>query len=225
MRLKLSACALLFFLSACVPVPTVMGRPAAVPGKGRSYASVGGGLVLYDWPQGSVPESLGLSEDYRPYYHLSWTYGLSDNFEMRAGVNNAQILAELRMQIAGESESERSSYYAPDIAIECGFSIWPYIGDNISTVFSDAHIGASISLAREFITPYAAVRMHIVGPDFPYGDTTFDMPVYYFGAEIDTRVGGRERAVVEMFYSKNYSEPGAPDNIWGANVILRGFRW
>ena len=80
----LAACSLSVGLSACVPVPSVVGRPAAVLSEGSSSARHGGG-GFHELLEAEVD---GTSEYVLGYYHFSRTWGLKHTWDFTLGANN-----------------------------------------------------------------------------------------------------------------------------------------
>ncbi len=235
-------------LAGCVPVPTVVGRPAAVLRKDATRINVGGGLVDCDvTTTQTMPDVETLHDKAWGYGHASVEFGLGKRFGLQGGMNNGQGYLVLRYQPVGyPAEQAYRRRFPVDLSLECGASTWiamaaipfvPYIP------YGDAHVGVNVSIPMGGFTPYASFRRHRVShtfydpdPEAPpteggYPENSFRQDMYFVGVEF--KIGDSwfrdHRLVIEYFWGES-TEPasgyyGESTRVRGLNVIVGVLEW
>jgi len=221
----------LLLSSGCLPVPTVVGRPAAVVPRdvGSSVVECFGGALLSiqskDIEAGDR-ETLTL-----PGVHGGAIWGLGHGTDVSFAINNEiQGAVILRQQVLGRPEG----YDPPggrrgpavDASLEAGLGgTWL-----IDALLTDVHLGVNVSFPCPRVTPYVSYRHHWVSHPVWTDDNGYEIDKYrqemiWLGFDFPRVgvVGGR--AAVEVFYGW----PHRPQRHeianeywnWGVNFILR----
>ncbi|MHC4250055.1 MAG: hypothetical protein ACYS9X_13080 [Planctomycetota bacterium] len=226
-------------LAGCMPVPTVLGRTAAVLPEGKFRESFGGGFVAFDASGGAqLPDDASEGGDViMPYGHASYAFGLGRDLEFSGGLTNGQGFIVFRWQPVGVADTYASASSFPlDISVEVGASIWGAAVVAPVIPFMDAHVGVNASLPGRTVTPYLSCRRHAVRYSYwndtrgIYDSTRFGQWMFFLGVEFRGAPFGRDRRMaVEAFYGRSDDMDPAPDGlaaeVWGVNVVVGRIKW
>ncbi|MHC5053752.1 MAG: hypothetical protein ACYTKD_03425 [Planctomycetota bacterium] len=226
-------------LAGCMPVPTVVGRAAAVLPEGKSRESFGGGFVACDMSPGeAVRKDVRWHEDVTmPCGHASFAFGLGQGLEVSGLLTNGQTSGVLRWQPIGAADTcIPASAFPLDISVEVGASMWGAALIFPVMPLADAHVGVNISLAGRTVAPYLSCRRHVVKTSWwddargTYDSTRFGQWMFFLGVEFrGSQIGGDTRMAVEAFYGRSDGMDPAPHGlaaeVWGVNVVVGRIAW
>ena len=230
--LGLAACSIGLLIVGCVPVQSVLGRPAAVLPKGETWAYRGPGGIRFDWEaidevagDGSLESNIsGL-----PYYFIGGTGGLDKDTEYSvAVVLPSQVMASIRHQFLGEpfgfTPPQGESRFLVDASIEAGASLYIPLVANAS--WADVYLGVNVSVPMSKVTPYLTYRYHwnwANGEDYHWSS---QQHMFFVGLDFLKREQRRAIAV-ELFYGRPPDMTPEGDVVVyetvGINVIFRRF--
>ena len=134
------SCALALF--GCIPVPSVVGRPAAVVPQGTKTVNIGGGGFYEELENQEGADAYCLG-----YYHTSSTVGLPHDCDLTLGCSNVlQGFATLRCQVLGRPEAGLTTGTTSlDSSVEVGAAITiPLEAYTLS-----GHVGINVSLSGQ----------------------------------------------------------------------------
>ncbi len=210
----------------CVPVATMVGRPAAVlPRSGvRAGHSLGGMSLEQETASGS--EILGGPE---LYFHYSRGLGARADVQVGGmvaiaeGGEFAEFWSDVRLQLLGSPYEERPEPGAPsspfDLSVEAGLGgVTHPLG-----LFTNTYAGVNASFPRPGATPYLSYRRPWGRFDPDPGEAgRFGVDAVFLGVEL-----GRPRraAAVEVFAALPVGRSGGMDGtwrVWGVNLVLYG---
>ena len=213
-------------LAGCVPVGSVVGRPAAVMAEGEQRGSFGLGGVLFE--RSSFDEEDFSLPAFYPY--LSYAVGVGNGFDFEVagwligaedagGAGHLNLI--LRNQILGEPyvmEAEGQVRTRPlDLSVEAGAAASFGVTDTDAIGWADVHLGANASVPLPWgATPYFSYRFHWGAT--PAGPIQIQM--LFAGIEFTREGWGR--VCVEMFHG--YPASYELQNLWrtwGCNLLYR----
>ncbi len=216
-----AACALLA-LAGCIPIQSVVGRPASVMAEGEERGSFGIGGVWFEREDADERDlSAGI---FFPY--LSYAQGVGRGFDFEvggwfvgadSGDGAGHLCFLLRRQILGEPyvmEAENQLRTRPlDLSIEAGASV---SGVSNAEGWADAHLGLNASVPLPWgATPYVSYRYHWGAFDRP-----FEVQMLFVGVEFTRADWGRVCAEIFHGYPPDYDR-GSIWRTWGCNLLYR----
>jgi hypothetical protein len=210
-------------LVACVPVPSVQGRPASVLQEGQSSATSGGG-GFYESAESMDDDP---SEYLLGYYHFSRTWGVGHSLDLALGTNNLlQGYGAVRWQFLGNplelGEGALTSGGGLDASLELGIAaIVPP-----DTYSASVYAGFSLSARCGRLTPYVSCQLHWGQTGWVESGGAIRTPyrhrMLFIGVERATQ--GTRTTVIELFHgaTEQYDmDHGANITTYGINYLVR----
>jgi hypothetical protein len=235
--------------AGCIPVQTVLGRPAAVLAAHSDVElSYGVGVTEYDVSLGEgIPDDApGTEDEVIGSVHVSAGAPIEGVADFWGGINNGQWFGCLRLQVLGEPvNAPRPHETSFDVSAEAGASTTiTYLLFDVEYIpFSDVHMGANASLRIGRVTLYGAYRHHwgaytYEDPDalegeVSYLNTFYRQDMVFAGIEFRPRRKRRVRPAkvfaIEYFFGATVDPSGEPDQysarVRGVNLIFTPVRW
>lgn len=206
-------------LVGCIPVQSVVGRPAAVLSEGDRRGGLGGGGVYFESASADGDIAAGF-----PYPYLSYSQGLGNNVDWEIagwiigdGTAAGQLSLVLRQQVLGHPyvlQAENEPRTEPlDLSLEIGGSITGVDTDG----YADFHLGVNASAPLPWgAIPYVSYRYH-----WGILEQAFEMHMLFAGVEFTLAKSGA-RVCVEVFHG--FPPERETTNVWrtwGFNAVYR----
>ncbi|MHC5053751.1 MAG: hypothetical protein ACYTKD_03420 [Planctomycetota bacterium] len=207
----------------CKYVPTIVGRPAAVLGRGERTNPDLGRNGWGAWCDFARDTETGESEAFGiPYPLFVSERGLGRRMDIQWGAQGLRGFGVLRWQPIGEPRSSLPAAGASvDVSVESGVGVLLFAG--VKQI--DGHLGVNASVPLGRVTPYVSVRYHWANSDAAGWDSRQEeWRMLYLGAEFRLRPG--RSLVVEVFRGDlEHYDPVYGDSLeverYGLNILCR----